>query len=89
LTVIHDIAYGAVIMAQPLRELTQFICRMQNSTGWPLSLGPSQLAWAAGLPEWASIFLFYLSFCICTVYRSYNNNSVSTFTIAIYTSIIV
>jgi len=42
--------YGAVVMAKPLREFTQFIWWMYNGAKRPPTLGPSQTTWAVSPP---------------------------------------
>jgi len=71
-TVIHDI-YGTVMVAEPLQELIQFICRMN---GWSLNLGQASgiglLVCLNGHLYFSFIIFLYLHF----VYDSYHNNSV-------------
>jgi len=43
----HDDIYSAVVMAEPLRELTRCI---QHGARWPPTFGASQPTWAASPP---------------------------------------
>ena len=40
---ISDNVYSAVIVAEPLREFTRFVQRIQHGTRWPPTFGPTEL----------------------------------------------